>query len=84
MAIVSPLPARSPRATSEPRARSGVSSWFATLRDALERLLADPGERAAMGAAARVRAVAEFSHDQLAARLAPIAAGDLTSLEPLT
>ena len=50
------------------------------VRDALERLLADPDERAAMGAAARARAVAEFSHDQLAARLAPIAAGDLSAL----
>ncbi len=54
------------------------------VRDALERLLADPDERAAMGAAGRARAVAEFSHDELAARLAPIAAGDLSALALLT
>jgi phosphatidylinositol alpha-1,6-mannosyltransferase len=42
------------------------------VRDALERLLADPDERAAMGTAARMRAVSEFSHDHLAARLAPL------------
>jgi len=54
------------------------------VRAALERLLADPGERAAMGAAGRARVVAGFSHEQLAARLAPIAAGDLSSLGTLT
>ncbi|CAN5644463.1 glycosyltransferase family 4 protein [soil metagenome] len=36
---------------------------------ALRRLLADPGERARMGAAGRVRAEAEFAYDVLAARL---------------
>jgi phosphatidylinositol alpha-1,6-mannosyltransferase len=54
------------------------------VRDALERLLADPAERAAMGEAARARAVREFSHDRLAARLAPLAAGDLSSLRMLS
>jgi len=54
------------------------------VRAALERLLADPGERAAMGAAGRARVVAGFSHEQLAARLAPIAAGDLSGLGTLT
>jgi cell division protein FtsW len=39
MAIVSPLRARSARAGSPPRSGSGVSSWFAMLRDALERPL---------------------------------------------
>jgi phosphatidylinositol alpha-1,6-mannosyltransferase len=61
-----------------------VEPTTTAVRDALERLLADPDERAAMGAAARARAVAEFSHDQLAARLAPIAAGDLSGLAMLT
>ena len=37
-----------------------------------------------MGNAARVRAVSEFSYDQLVARLAPVAAGDLSKLEQLT
>jgi phosphatidylinositol alpha-1,6-mannosyltransferase len=60
-----------------------VEPTSAAVRAALERLLADPDERAAMGAAARTRAVAEFSHDQLAARLAPIAAGDLSGLGTL-
>jgi phosphatidyl-myo-inositol dimannoside synthase len=53
------------------------------VRAAQERLHDDPDERATMGAAARARAVAEFAHDQLAARLAPIAAGDLSGLEML-
>ena len=61
-----------------------VEPSAAAVRDAIERLLADPDARAAMGAAGRARAVAEFSHDQLAARLAPIAAGDLSTLEMLT
>jgi phosphatidylinositol alpha-1,6-mannosyltransferase len=56
----------------------------AAVRAALERLLADPDERASMGTAARARAVSEFSHDRLAARLAPLARGDLSSLGMLT
>jgi phosphatidylinositol alpha-1,6-mannosyltransferase len=50
------------------------------VRNALEHLLfANDSERVAMAAAARARAVAEFSHDRLAARLAPLAAGDFSS-----
>jgi glycosyltransferase involved in cell wall biosynthesis len=55
----------------------------AEVRDALLRLLGDAGLRARYGAAGRRRAAAEFSYDQLAARLAPVAAGDLRGLEPL-
>jgi phosphatidylinositol alpha-1,6-mannosyltransferase len=54
------------------------------VRAALEALLADDDLRARMGAAARARAVAEFSYDALAARLAPVVGGDLTGLGPLT
>jgi len=43
----------------------------------LERLLADDALRARLGDAARRRAVSEFAYDALAARLAPLAAGDL-------
>ena len=46
-------------------------------------MLADDGLRARMGAAARARAVAEFSYDTLAARLTPVVAGDLSGLGPL-
>jgi phosphatidylinositol alpha-1,6-mannosyltransferase len=53
------------------------------VRAALAALLADDGLRARMGAAARARAVAECSYDTLAARLAPIVAGDLAGLGPL-
>ena len=42
----------------------------AAVADAIDALLADPARRAAMGAAARRRAVAEFSYDVLARRLA--------------
>jgi phosphatidylinositol alpha-1,6-mannosyltransferase len=55
----------------------------AEVRDALLRLLGDAGLRARYGAAGRRRAAGEFSYDQLAARLAPVAAGDLRGLEPL-
>jgi phosphatidylinositol alpha-1,6-mannosyltransferase len=54
------------------------------VRAALAELLGDDARRARMGAAARARAVAEFSYDILAARLAPIVAGDLAGLGPLT
>ncbi|HEX9504671.1 MAG TPA: glycosyltransferase, partial [Acidimicrobiia bacterium] len=47
---------------------------------ALDRLLRDDELRMRMGVAARARAVAEFSYDTIAARLAPIAAGELTGL----
>jgi phosphatidylinositol alpha-1,6-mannosyltransferase len=42
--------------------------------DALARLLDDPAERHAMGAAARARAEADFTYDHLAARLAGVLA----------
>jgi phosphatidylinositol alpha-1,6-mannosyltransferase len=54
------------------------------VRRALATLLDDDGLRARMGAAARARAVADFSYDVLAARLAPVVAGDLTRLGPVT
>ena len=50
------------------------------VRDALERLLRDDALRAQMGAAARARAATELSYDALAARLVPLAAGDLGTL----
>lgn len=49
----------------------------AAVRDALDRLLRDDDIRTAMGAAARRRAATELSYDALAARLAPLAAGEL-------
>jgi phosphatidylinositol alpha-1,6-mannosyltransferase len=51
--------------------------------DALARLLADPALRRAMGAAARARAETSFAYDRLAARLAPLAGGDLAGLRPV-
>jgi len=50
------------------------------VRDAIADLLADDGARHRMGHAALVRARSEFSYDTLAARLAPLAAGDLSVL----
>lgn len=52
------------------------------VRAALSGLLGDHERRARLGAAARHRAVEEYSSDRLAARLARLAAGDLTALEP--
>jgi phosphatidylinositol alpha-1,6-mannosyltransferase len=52
----------------------------AAVRGALERLLGDDELRAAMGTAGRARVEAEFSYDALAARLAPLAAGDVSIL----
>jgi phosphatidylinositol alpha-1,6-mannosyltransferase len=52
------------------------------VRAALSGLLGDDERRAQLGAAARHRAVEEYSSDRLAARLARLAAGDLTALEP--
>jgi phosphatidylinositol alpha-1,6-mannosyltransferase len=49
----------------------------------LERLLADPALRRRMGDAARARAEHAFSYDTLAARLAPLARGDLSVLTPV-
>ncbi|HEY7106521.1 MAG TPA: glycosyltransferase family 4 protein [Acidimicrobiia bacterium] len=53
------------------------------VRAALERLLADEELRERMGLAARDRAVSEFSYDRLVERLLPVAAGDLTTFEPI-
>ena len=50
------------------------------VRAALERLLGDAELRHAMGAAGRARVEVELSYDTLAARLAPLAAGDLSVL----
>jgi phosphatidylinositol alpha-1,6-mannosyltransferase len=50
---------------------------------ALERLLCDPVLRRRMGAAARARAETSFAYDALAARLAPLASGDTSGLEPV-
>lgn len=55
----------------------------AAVRDRLAELLGDDGRRRAMGEAARRRAEAEFDSDRLAARLAPLACGDLGVLRPL-
>jgi phosphatidylinositol alpha-1,6-mannosyltransferase len=51
---------------------------------ALERLLADPVLRRRMGAAARTRAEQGFAYDTLAARLVPLARGDLSVLSRLS
>jgi phosphatidylinositol alpha-1,6-mannosyltransferase len=51
-------------------------------RDALARLLGDDELRRRLGAAAQRRAATEFSYDTLAARLLPLAAGDLSVLSP--
>jgi phosphatidylinositol alpha-1,6-mannosyltransferase len=55
----------------------------AEVRRALDRILRDPALRARLGAAARDRAATELSYAALAARLAPLAAGDLSVLTPL-
>jgi glycosyltransferase involved in cell wall biosynthesis len=54
----------------------------AAAKDALARLLDDDALRGRLGAAARRRAEGELSYDALAARLAPLAAGDLGALTP--
>jgi phosphatidyl-myo-inositol dimannoside synthase len=54
----------------------------AAVAGALDRMLSDPEERRRMGAAARARAESEFAYDTLAARLAPLAAGDVSVLAP--
>ncbi len=51
----------------------------AAVRDALGDLLADGGARSRMGAAARARAVDQFSYETLVARLAPLARGEATT-----
>jgi phosphatidyl-myo-inositol dimannoside synthase len=50
------------------------------VRAALERLLRDDDLRIRMGVAARARAASELSYDALAARLVPLAGGDLGTL----
>jgi phosphatidylinositol alpha-1,6-mannosyltransferase len=50
---------------------------------ALDALLSDAQLRRRLGKAARARAEAEFAYDALAARLAPLAAGDVSVLTPL-
>ena len=50
------------------------------VRSALDRLLRDDELRTRMGRAARDRAATELSYDALAARLVPLAAGDLGTL----
>jgi phosphatidylinositol alpha-1,6-mannosyltransferase len=54
----------------------------AAVTSALDAVLADPDRRRRLGAAARARAEAEFAYDILAARLAPLAAGDVSVLAP--
>ena len=49
----------------------------------LGELCADPGRRAAMGAAARRRAVEEFAYDRLVEGLVPVSRGDLSGLRPV-
>ena len=51
---------------------------------ALRTLLDDADLRACMGQAGRERAVRDFSYDDLVRRLAPLAAGNLDDLGPLT
>jgi phosphatidylinositol alpha-1,6-mannosyltransferase len=55
----------------------------AAAADALGRLLDDPERRAAMGGAARRRALEGFAYDALAARLLPLARGDTSVLVPV-
>jgi phosphatidylinositol alpha-1,6-mannosyltransferase len=53
------------------------------VRTALQHWLTDTEARLGAGLAARRRATEHFDYDILAARLAPLATGDLSSLEPL-
>jgi len=53
------------------------------VRGAITRLVEDPMLRARLGDAARRRALEEFSYDHLAARLEPVARGDLSAVGPL-
>ena len=53
------------------------------VRAHLERLCGDIPYREKLGAAARSRVVDELSYDRLVERLAPLAAGDLSVLQPL-
>jgi phosphatidylinositol alpha-1,6-mannosyltransferase len=51
-----------------------------TVRDVIDRVLRDESLRTRLGSAARARAERSLSYDVLAARLAPLAAGDLSVL----
>jgi phosphatidylinositol alpha-1,6-mannosyltransferase len=53
------------------------------VRTALQRLTSDEALRARMGSAARQRACSGFAYDDLVARLAPIARGDLSGIGTL-
>jgi hypothetical protein len=67
----------------------GVTGFVVAPRDAgsvaaaLDAVLSDPDLRNRLGAAGRARAEAEFAYDALAARLTPLARGDLSTLGPV-
>ena len=54
------------------------------VRGARSAVLADDGSAGPHGRPRRARAVMEFSYETLAARLAPVVAGDLAGLGPVT
>ncbi|MDQ3946092.1 MAG: glycosyltransferase [Actinomycetota bacterium] len=66
----------------------GVTGFVVAPRDtgavagALDAVLAAADLRNRLGTAARARAETEFGYDTLAARLAPLAAGDISVLTP--
>lgn len=59
-----------------PRDPAGVARALGALR-------AEPDQRRRLGTAARTRAETGFTYDLLAARLAPLASGDLSGLVPV-
>ena len=71
---------------AEDAVADGVTGFVVPPRDtaavaaALDAVLSDPDLRTRLGQAARARAEAGFSYDALAARLAPLAAGDVSVL----
>ena len=70
---------RTKPSSTAPPASSSTGGAHARFAARSRKLIADPELRARMGNAARVRAVSEFSYDQLVTRLAPLAAGDLSA-----